>query len=170
MPEPVDTSADPTLGAERGEALELALMFLLEKLTPAERAAYVLREAFEYSHSEIAEVLQTTEGNARQIAARARKHITGERRAPAGKDEQERLLRAFIAAAQLGELSGLEQLFGADVRVLFRRRRRRSCSARPGARPWAGIKVYRGICFPFLDRGHHQLGRSKRRSSRAAFS
>src|SRR3954454_5513730 len=50
LPEPVDTSADPTLGAERGEALELAVLMLLEKLTPTERAAYILREAFDYSH------------------------------------------------------------------------------------------------------------------------
>jgi RNA polymerase sigma-70 factor (ECF subfamily) len=115
LPEPVDTSSDPTLGAERAEALELAVMLLLEKLPPAERAAYVLREAFEYSHRQIAAVLETTESNARQIVTRARKHIAGERRAPAGKAEGERLLRAFITAAQLGELSGLEQLLGSDA-------------------------------------------------------
>src|ERR1700753_3078629 len=56
LPEPVDTSADPTLGAERGEALELAVLLLLEKLRPVERAAFVLREAFEYSHRQIAGV------------------------------------------------------------------------------------------------------------------
>jgi DNA-directed RNA polymerase specialized sigma24 family protein len=49
LPEPVDTSADPYLGAERGEALEFATLLLMEKLTPNERAAYVLREAFDYS-------------------------------------------------------------------------------------------------------------------------
>jgi len=65
LPEPVDTSADPTLGAERGEALELAVLLLLEKLRPAERAAYVLREAFEYSHRQIATVLDLTESNVR---------------------------------------------------------------------------------------------------------
>src|SRR3954454_9651403 len=65
LPEPVDTSADPTLGAERGEALELAVLLLLEKLAPTERAAYILREAFEYSHREIAAVLEMTESNVR---------------------------------------------------------------------------------------------------------
>lgn len=115
LPEPIDTSSNPTLGAERGQALELAVLLLLEKLSPTERAAYVLREAFEYSHREIAAVLEMTEGNARQIATRARQHIAGERRAPAKKTEQDRLLRAFIHAAQQGELSGLEQLLSADA-------------------------------------------------------
>lgn len=115
LPEPVDTSADPTLGAERGEALELAVLLLLEKLGPTERAAYVLREAFEYSHRDIAEVLDMTESNVRQIVTRARRHIGGERRALATKAEQERLLRTFLIAAQQGELSALERLLGSDV-------------------------------------------------------
>jgi RNA polymerase sigma-70 factor (ECF subfamily) len=115
LPEPVDTSADPTLGAERGEALELAVLLLLEKLRPIERAAYVLREAFEYSHRQIAAVLDMTESNVRQIVTRARKHIAGERRTSATKVEQERLLRAFLIAAQRGELSALEQLLGSDA-------------------------------------------------------
>ena len=58
LPEPVDTSSDPTLGAEREEALQLAVLVLLEKLPATERAAYVLREAFDYSYREIAETLQ----------------------------------------------------------------------------------------------------------------
>src|SRR3954447_19172830 len=61
LPEPVDTSADPLLGAERGEALELAVLTLMEKLTPQERAAYVLREAFDYPYGQIAEILRSTE-------------------------------------------------------------------------------------------------------------
>jgi len=115
LPEPIDTGADPTLGAERGEALELAVLLLLEKLRPTERAAYVLREAFEYTHRQIAEVLDMTESNVRQIVTRARKHIAGERRAPVRKAEQERLLRAFLAAARQGELSELERLLGLDA-------------------------------------------------------
>jgi RNA polymerase sigma-70 factor, ECF subfamily len=115
LPEPVDTSSDPTLGAEGGEALELAVMLLLERLPPTERAAYVLREAFEYSHRQIAAVLEMTESNVRQIVTRARKHIAGERRAPARKAEHERLLRAFLTAAQQGEVAGLERLLGADA-------------------------------------------------------
>lgn len=115
LPEPVDTGADPTLGAERGEALELAVLMLLEKLTPTERAAYVLREAFDYSHREVAEILQTSEANARQLVTRARKHIADERRATVSPDEQRRLLAAFVAAAQKGDLAALENLFASDV-------------------------------------------------------
>lgn len=115
LPEPVDTSADPTLGAERGEALELAVLLLLEKLRPAERAAYVLREAFEYSHRQIATVLEMTESNVRQVVTRARKHIAGKPEAKVRKVEQERLLRAFLAAAQQGELAALEGLLCSDA-------------------------------------------------------
>jgi len=115
LPEPVDTSSDPTLGAERGEALELAVLLLLEKLTPNERAAYVLREAFDYSYSEIANILQVTEANARQLVTRARRHIADERRAPSNAAERQRLLDALVAAAQKGDLAELEQLFASDV-------------------------------------------------------
>ena len=63
LPEPIDTSSDPEVGAERAEALELALLLVLEKLSPTERAAYVLREAFDYSYPEIAEILQLSPVN-----------------------------------------------------------------------------------------------------------
>jgi len=76
LPEPVDTASDPYLGAERSEALSLAVLLLLEKLSPAERAAYVLREAFDYPYSTIAHILQSTEVNVRQIVSRARRHVT----------------------------------------------------------------------------------------------
>ena len=115
LPEPVDTSADPTLGAERGEALELAVLLLLEKLRPMERAAYVLRVAFEYPHSQIAAVLDMTESNVRQMVTRAHRHIAGERRAMVNKAEQERLLRVFLTAAQQGDLLELERLLGSDA-------------------------------------------------------
>jgi RNA polymerase sigma-70 factor (TIGR02957 family) len=115
LPEPVDTSADPQLGAERAAALELAVLVLLEKLTPTERAAYVLREAFDYPYHQIAEIVQTSEVTARQYVSRARKHLATERRAPVDASEQRRLLTAFIAAAQAGDLSALVQLFAEDV-------------------------------------------------------
>ena len=70
LPEPVDTSADPALGAERSEALEFAVLLLLEKLSPTERAAYVLREAFDYSYREIANILRLEEANTRQLVTR----------------------------------------------------------------------------------------------------
>lgn len=115
LPEPVDTSTDAGLGAERSEALEFAILLLLEKLSPKERAAYVLREAFDYPYPEIAEILKLSEANTRQIVTRARRHIANGRRAPVTRAEQQRLLGAFVAAAQSGDLAALEGLFAADV-------------------------------------------------------
>lgn len=110
LPEPADTSADPGLGTERGEALELAVWLLLEKLSHEERAAYVLREAFDYSYRQIADILQLSEVNTRQLVTRARKHIADGRRMPVNLAEQERLLIAFMDAAQKGDFASLERL------------------------------------------------------------
>jgi len=115
LPEPVDTSTDPALGAERSEALGFAILLLLEKLTPTERAAYILREAFDYSYRQIADMLQMEEANARQLVSRGRKHIADGRRTPASSQEQRRLLEAFISAAQQGDLAAFEALFAEDV-------------------------------------------------------
>jgi RNA polymerase sigma-70 factor (ECF subfamily) len=103
------------LGAERGEALELAVLVLLEKLSPTERAAYVLREAFDYAYRQIAEILQLEEENIRQLVSRAKKHITTGRRARVNPAEQQRLMVAFMDAAQKGNFSALESLFASDV-------------------------------------------------------
>ena len=115
LPEPVDTSADPYLGAERGEALEFAALLLMERLTPSERAAYVLRQAFDYPYAQIADILQSTEPAVRQLVSRARKRVTGERRTPASAAAQRELLTSFLAAARSGDMTALERLFAADV-------------------------------------------------------
>ncbi len=115
LPEPVDTASDPALGAERAEALSFAVLVLLEHLSPAERAAYVLREAFDYPYRRIAEVLETSEANARQLGSRARAHLDRARTASATPAEHERLLAAFLAAAQEGDLERLESVLTADV-------------------------------------------------------
>ncbi|TDC88199.1 RNA polymerase sigma-70 factor [Nonomuraea deserti] len=115
LPEPVDTSSDPAVGAERGEALELAFLLLLERLTPTERAAYVLREAFVYPYTEIAEILQLSPVNARQLVSRARKRLTAARHEPIDKEEHRRLLGVFLLAAQTGNVAALVDLFAEDV-------------------------------------------------------
>jgi RNA polymerase sigma-70 factor, ECF subfamily len=79
LPEPVDTD-DPTSGVERNEALEVGILLLMQRLTPTERAAYVLRHAFDYPYPQIAQVLQTSETNARQLVSRASKHLASEPR------------------------------------------------------------------------------------------
>jgi RNA polymerase sigma factor (sigma-70 family) len=107
----LDTNTSPALDAERGEALNAAMRLLLEKLLPTERAAYVLREAFNYSYRRIAEILRVEEANTRQLVTRARKRLSGGRRAAVIPAEQRRLLEAFDAAARTGDLARLESLF-----------------------------------------------------------
>jgi len=118
LPEPIATDGDPVLSAEHAESLSLAVLLLLERLSPAERAAYVLHEAFDYPYRRVAEVLETTEENARQLGSRARAHLDRERGAAVSGSERERLLAAFIAAAQTGDLATLESVLAEDVVTL----------------------------------------------------
>jgi RNA polymerase sigma factor (sigma-70 family) len=113
--EPVDTSADPRLGPERRQSLAVGVLTLLEKLTPTERAAFILREAFDYPYREIAKVLRLEEANARQVVTRARQHIATGRKMPASSTEQRCLLDAFVAAARYGDVAGLEGLLESHV-------------------------------------------------------
>jgi RNA polymerase sigma-70 factor (ECF subfamily) len=108
-PEPVDAEADPRLAVEQADALERAVRMLLEKLTPAERAAYVLREAFDYPYGQIAKLLELSEANSRQLVTRARNHLAGARRTRASASEHKRLVEAFLAAVQTGDLATLER-------------------------------------------------------------
>lgn len=115
LPEPVDTSADPQLGAEGTSALDGAMMLLLEKLTPTERAAYVLREAFDYPYTQIAEIVRTSQAAARQLVSRARKRLAEHRHEPVDPAQQRQLLETFVTAARSGDLPALEELFSSDV-------------------------------------------------------
>jgi RNA polymerase sigma-70 factor, ECF subfamily len=114
LAEPVDAEADPARVAERAEALERAVLTLLERLSPTERAAYVLREAFDYPYRQISEALAVSEANARQLVTRARVHLAGERRTQVTTAERQRFLDAFAYAAQTGDLTALERQFAAD--------------------------------------------------------
>jgi RNA polymerase sigma-70 factor, ECF subfamily len=111
----VDAATNPSADAEQSEALEAGVRMLMQKLSPAERAAYVLREAFDYPYGHIAQALALSEANARQLVTRARRRLCGDHRRPAGATEHQRLLDAFVAAAQTGDLTALEQLLAADV-------------------------------------------------------
>ncbi|MGW0150732.1 RNA polymerase sigma-70 factor [Streptomyces sp. NPDC003333] len=115
LPEPVDTTQDPHLGAERAEALGMAVLLLLEKLNPVERAAYVLREAFDYPYGRIAEILETSEANSRQLVSRGRKHLVAERKEAVTPTAHRRLLEVFLSAARTGNLAVLEDVLTADV-------------------------------------------------------
>jgi RNA polymerase sigma-70 factor (ECF subfamily) len=115
LPEPVDTSADPSLGAENAEALDSAVLMLLEKVRPDQRAAYVLREAFDYSYDEVAEILETSTANARQLVSRAKKAVRSDRKDPVDPAQHRRLLEAFVAAARDGDVKRLEEVLSAEV-------------------------------------------------------
>jgi RNA polymerase sigma factor (sigma-70 family) len=115
LPEPADPAADPPSRAERSQALASGVLLLLEHLTPAERAAFILREAFDYPYRDIASVLQLAEANARQVVTRARQRLAGGRRMPATSTAQRRLLDAFITAARHGDVAGLEGFLASDV-------------------------------------------------------
>lgn len=116
LPEPVDTDADPALGAERTEALQFATLVVLEKLPPAERAAFILRQAFDYPYPMIGHIIGVSEVNARQLVHRARKHLaSGARSTPARPAEHQQLLSAFVAAARRGDTGVLEKLLAAQA-------------------------------------------------------
>jgi len=116
LPEPVDTSTDPTLGAERGEALEYAVLLLMERLTPLERAAFVLREAFAYPYPRIAEILDSTEACSRQLVCRARRHLaSGGSRSMSRSDQRRVFLARFLNAARGRDATALEEFLSGDA-------------------------------------------------------
>ena len=110
LPERVVASVDPALEAERGEALVFAVQLLLERLSPVERAVYVLREAFEHPFRDIAELLKLSEANTRQLAHRARGRLTVQRCNPVDPAERDGLLGAFLDAARAGDMVRLIDL------------------------------------------------------------
>lgn len=119
LPEPVLTS-DGTLGpmesAAQRDSVSLALLVLLERLTPAERAVFVLREAFGYGYRDIAAILGLSEANCRQLHRRVRQRLpaAASRFAP-DRGQWRDLVDRFLAAARYGDLPGLERLLAADV-------------------------------------------------------
>ena len=113
--EAADPDADPLMETERGEAIELAVQLLVERLPPSERAAYVLREGFEYPYQQIARTLQIGAANARQLVRRARTRIATGRRHAYTSPASGRFVRAFAAASLVGELTGLEAVLTADL-------------------------------------------------------
>jgi RNA polymerase sigma-70 factor (ECF subfamily) len=116
----LENMADPTGGTEStvevAEAVEMALHVLLERLSPAERAAYVLRKGFDYPYSKVAALLMLSAPNARQLVSRAHARLHSDVRRPVCLDTRRRLARAFAAAARVGEFAELEALLAADVR------------------------------------------------------
>jgi RNA polymerase sigma-70 factor (TIGR02957 family) len=118
LPEPLITPAtdDPAAVAEAGDSLSLAFLLLLESLSPEQRAALLLHDVFDYGYDEIGRIVGKTEDNARQLAARARRHLDGRRpRFDASAARRDELARRFFGAARDGDLAGLEALLAKDV-------------------------------------------------------
>ena len=127
LPEPVvDTAAlAPDSRTELAEDLSIALLLTLDRLSPLERAAFLLHDVFDFSFTEVAATLDRAEPACRQLAARARAHVRESRprgvTAPAnseGADKHAQLLSAFIAATQSGDLNALTKMLAGDVRVV----------------------------------------------------
>jgi RNA polymerase sigma-70 factor (ECF subfamily) len=120
LPEPIvtDPGSDPLKLLRVDESLSMAFLVMLERLTPVERAVFLLREVFEYEYSEIATVLDQSETNCRQILRRARQHVSAMRpRFKASSRKQNDLLERFLQAATNGDMDGLLALLSSDVEL-----------------------------------------------------
>jgi RNA polymerase sigma-70 factor (TIGR02957 family) len=120
LPEPIITDGydDPAGHAETADSLSLAMLVLLESLSPEQRAVLLLHDVFDYGYPEIAGIVGKSEDNVRQLAARARRHVEQRRpRFQTTREQREELARRFLAAAEQGDLAGLEALLAHDVQL-----------------------------------------------------
>lgn len=121
LPEPLleDLTPGPAARAELADSLSLAMLVLLERLNPIERAAYLLHEVFSYKYAEIAAIIEQSEVNSRQIVTRAKKRLeAGRPRFDPDEAARDALLERFLAAAEEGDLEALEGLLAQDA-VLY---------------------------------------------------
>jgi len=120
LPEPLITDGedDPARHAETADSLSVALLVALESLSPEQRAVLLLHDVFDYRYPEIAEIVGKSEDNVRQLGTRARRHVEEHRpRFQSTREQREELTRRFLAAAEQGDLAGLETLLAADVQL-----------------------------------------------------
>jgi len=118
LPEPLLTTSasDASDTVELGESLSMAFLVLLERLSPIERAVFLLHEVFDFDYAEIGRVVDKSEANCRQILARARKHLGASRqRFEAAPAQADRLVERFTQAAQAGDLDGLLEVLAEDI-------------------------------------------------------
>jgi len=118
LPEPIltDSRDDPAQHAEIADSLSMAMLVLLETLSPEQRAVLLLRDVFDYGYGEIAGIVGKSEDNVRQLATRARAHVdAGRPRFQTSREQRDELARRFFAATTEGDLAGLEALLAHDV-------------------------------------------------------
>jgi RNA polymerase sigma-70 factor (TIGR02957 family) len=120
LPEPIITDGrdDPARQTEMADSLSLAMLVLLESLSPEQRAVLLLHDVFDYAYAEIASIVGKSEDNVRQLATRARRHVEqGRPRFQTTREQRDELARRFFAAAEQGDLAGLEALLAHDVEM-----------------------------------------------------
>ncbi|WP_235834691.1 RNA polymerase sigma-70 factor [Actinomadura logoneensis] len=116
LPEPVLTAPDVAEDVELAESMSMALMLVLETLSPTERAVFVLREVFEVGYEDIAEAVGKSPAAVRQIAYRARRHVDARRpRRVVGAGEARAVLESFRRALETGDLAGLMDVLAPDI-------------------------------------------------------
>jgi RNA polymerase sigma-70 factor (ECF subfamily) len=116
LPEPVLTAPDVADDVELAESVSIAMLTVLETLTPVERAVFVLREVFDTPYGEIAEAVGKSPAAVRQVAHRAREHVAARRpRMEVGRTEQQEVVERFLAAVTGGDLQGLLDILAPDV-------------------------------------------------------
>jgi RNA polymerase sigma-70 factor (TIGR02957 family) len=118
LPETIitDGSDDPVLHAEMADSLSLAMLVLLESLSPEQRAVLLLHDVFDYDYARIAEIIGKSQDNVRQLATRARRHVEQRRpRFQTTREQRDELARRFFQAAEQGDLAGLVALLAQDV-------------------------------------------------------
>jgi RNA polymerase sigma-70 factor (ECF subfamily) len=121
LPEPLltDPYSDPERSAELADSVSMAALLLLERLTPLERAVFVLREVFGFAFDEVAAAVGRSEAACRQLAVRARRHVqAGRPRFDADRRDRQRLAERFFGALRDGDVDGLQQLLAADVQLV----------------------------------------------------
>ncbi|HKH41049.1 MAG TPA: RNA polymerase sigma-70 factor [Solirubrobacterales bacterium] len=120
LPEPVTERPedDPARQAELADSLSLAFLVVLESLSPEQRASFLLHDVFDYDYGHVAEIVGTSEANARQLASRARRHVDeGRTRFDASEEQRNELAASFFAAIENGDFEGLETLLAEDVEL-----------------------------------------------------
>ena len=120
LPEPIitDSHDDPAQHAQTADSLSLAMLVLLESLSPEQRAVLLLHDVFDYPYPEIAAIVGKSEDNVRQLATRARRHVEQRRpRFQTTREQRDALAARFFAAAEHGDLAGLETLLASDVEL-----------------------------------------------------
>src|SRR5262249_2983572 len=120
LPEPIltDGDDDPARHAEMADSLSMAMLVLLESLSPEQRAVVLLRDVFEYDHAQIAQIIGKSQDSVRQLATRARRHVEQRRpRFQTTREQRDELAQRFFRAAEHGDLAGLEALLAHDVEL-----------------------------------------------------